>query len=362
MAYSGEQVQKSGRFNVRISDRAYFLGAAAIFAIVIFALVFVTTILMGNDWTTYDMQRFYAMAKVIVDGATPYLDYQDPKPPLIFFTIALPTLLGQPLLGGLLLVGLCNFTSALLLLAMAWKLYGRFSGFLAGLLFTLNIAWAQGYFIITEPFALVFILLSTYLLVFTESRWKYIVAGICTGTGIGFKQYAILLIPLLLFFMFRKNELRRVPELLAGILIPLAIMFGAIFIVYGTDAGMASLHWSFGVADTYLTQADMAQVSTSQSNTTQAVVTSYRASDPLIMAANIVLAVTMFTSLLLFAIANVVRDRPITPYDEYFILAALLFSGTLLIRAYLHYWILALPFIALLCARQFRDKKSHEVN
>jgi uncharacterized membrane protein len=215
---------------------------------------------------------------------------------------------------------------------------------LAGLLFTMNIAWAQGYFVLTEPFALTFILLSTYLLAFAESRWKYLASGICAGTGIGFKQYALLLVPLLLYFMLRKKELRRAPELLAGILIPLAIIFGAIFAVYGVDAGVASLHWSFGVADTYLTQANMGDV------------TSYKATDPLILAANIVMAVTIFTSLLLFAMANVIRDRPITPYDEYFILAALLFAGTILIRQYLHYWILALPFIALLCARQFRDK------
>lgn len=345
MAYSGEERQSTDLFGLKISDRAYFIGSAALYAIVIFGLVFITATLMGSEWTTYDMQRFYAMAQVIVDGATPYLDYQDPKPPLIFFTLTIPTLLGQKILGGLLLVGLCNFVSALLILAMAWKLYGRFSGMLAGLLFTMNIAWAQGYFVLTEPFALTFILLSTYLLTFAESRWKYLASGICAGIGIGFKQYALLLVPVLLYFMLRKKELRRAPELLAGILIPLAVIFGAIFAVYGVDAGVASLHWSFGVADTYLTQANMGDV------------TSYKATDPLILAANIVMAVTIFTSLLLFAMANVIRDRPITPYDEYFILAALLFAGTILIRQYLHYWILALPFIALLCAREFRDKK-----
>jgi hypothetical protein len=340
----GEQNREQGPRGPRISDRAYFVGSAILFAVVIFALAFVSSTLMGSAWTTYDMQRFYAMAQAIVDGATPYLDYQDPKPPLIYFTLALPTLSGQPLLGGLLLVGLCNFISALLLMAMAWRLYGRFPGMLAGLLFTLNIAWAQGYFVLTEPFALTFILLSTYLLVFSESRWKYLLAGIAAGVGIGFKQYALLLIPLLLLFMLRKKELGRAPELLAGIVIPLAIIFGAMFLAYGQDALTASLYWSYGVADTYLTQSNMGDV------------TSYRTTDPIILAANLIMAVTIFTSLLLFALANVVQDRPLTPYDEFFILAAVLFAGTILIRQYLHYWILALPFIALLCARQFRKR------
>jgi 4-amino-4-deoxy-L-arabinose transferase-like glycosyltransferase len=342
MAYSGEQKRTTWLSGFHISDRAYFLGSALLFAVVIFGLVFITSTLMSSEWTTYDMQRFYAMAQVIVDGATPYLDYQDPKPPLIFFTLAIPTLLGNKILGGLLLVGAANFISALLLMAMGWRLYGRFSGMLAGLLFSLNIAWAQGYFVLTEPFALTFILLSTYVMAFTGLRWKYLLAGVFAGVGIGFKQYALLLVPLLLFYMFRSRELKKVPELLAGILIPLVIIFGAIFLVYGPGAGSAALYWSFGVADTYITETNMGDV------------TSYRATDPLILAANIVLAVTMFTSLLLFALANIIRDRPTRPLDEYFILAALLFSGTILIRQYLHYWILALPFIVLLCARQFR--------
>ena len=346
MAYAGNKKILSTGFH--LSDRAFFSIAAAIFAVVIFALVYITSTLMGSDWTTYDMQRFYSMAQVIANGATPYLDYQDPKPPLIFFTLALPVMLGQKLLGGLLFVGICNFVSVLLVMAMAWKLYGRFSGFLAGLLFTLNITWAQGYFVMTEPFALTFILLSTYVLIFSESRWKYLIVGICAGVGIGFKQYALILVPVLLFYMFRKKELRRTPELLIGIAIPLVIMFGAIFAVYGMDAGTAALHWSFGVADAYLTTDDMGSV------------TSYRAADTMFLAANILLSITVFTSLLIFAVANIIQDRPITVYDEYFILSALLFASTLLIRQYLHYWILALPFIALLCARQFRNKNIKE--
>ncbi len=338
--YRGEK--GGGLPNLHVSDRAYFIGSAMLLAIIIFGLVLVTSTLMESEWTTYDMQRFYAMAQVIVDGATPYLDYQDPKPPLIFFTLAVPTLLGQKLLGGLILVGISNFASALLLMAMAWRLYGRFSGLLAGLLFTLNVAWAQGYFVLTEPFALTFILLSTYIVAFTENRWKYVLAGLSAGVGIGFKQYALLLIPLLLFFMYRMGELKKAPELLVGILIPLAIIFGAIFMAYGPTAGAASLYWSYGVAGTYLSESNMGDV------------TSYRATDPLILAANIIMAVTVFTSLLLFAAASVIRDRLLSPLEEYFVLAALLFASTILIRQYLHYWILALPFLALLSTRPFR--------
>lgn len=339
----GSQAQENTRGRFRLSDRAFLWTAIAIFAAIVFGLVAVSSVFMGSDWTTYDMQRFFAMAEVIVNGATPYLDYQDPKPPLIYFTLALPVILGQKLLGGLILVGICDLASAILVMLMAWKLYGRFSGFLAGMLFTANIAWAQGYFIFTEPFALTFILLSTYVLVFTDRGQKYFIAGLFVGIAIGFKQYALLLIPLLLFFMYRKGELKKAPGLLAGAMLPLLALFAAIFLIYGAQALSASLYWSFGVAGTYLTQSDMGDVS------------SYRTDNPLMLAANLVLAISVFTSLLIFALASFFHDRPVTPLDEYFFLAAVAFSATILIRQYLHYWILALPFIALLCARPFRD-------
>ena len=342
MAYSGEKTNKLIK-GFHISDRAFFGISLLFFATIIFVLVAVSSLFMNSEWASYDMQRFFAMAQVIVNGATPYLDYQDPKPPLLYFTLTIPILLGQKLLGGLILVGVCDLVSAMLVMLMAWKLYGRFSGFLAGFLFTANIAWAQGYFVLTEPFALTFILLATYLAVFTKWDKKYILAGLLTGVAIGFKQYALLLVPLLLFYMYRNGELKKALGFIAGALLPLLVMFAAIFLVYGGQAFTASLYWSFGIAGSYMTQAEVNGVP------------SYRPDNPLIIAANLVLAMSIFTSLLIFAIASFLHDRPVTPLEEYFFLTALAFSGTILIRQYLHYWILALPFIALLCARPFRD-------
>jgi uncharacterized membrane protein len=343
MAYSGEKQTNQLIKGFHLSDRAFFGVALLFFAAIIFILVAVSSIFMNNEWASYDMQRFYAMAQVIVNGATPYLDYQDPKPPLLYFTLTLPIILGQKLLGGLLLVGICDLASAMLVMIMAWKLYGRFSGFLAGFLFTANIAWAQGYFVLTEPFALTFILLATYLAIFTKWDKKYILAGLLTGVAIGFKQYALLLIPLLLFYMYRNGELKKAPGFIIGALLPLLAIFAAIFLIYGAHAFTASLYWSFGIAGSYLTQAEIDGVP------------SYMPSNPLIIVANLVLAMSIFTSLLIFAFASFLHDRHVTSVEEYFFLAALAFSGTILIRQYLHYWTLALPFIALLCARPFRD-------
>ncbi len=89
MAYETATEKKLSRFP-RISDRAFFIGGMALFSLIILVMLFASSLFMGSQWATYDTARFYEMAKVIVHGAVPYLDYQDPKPPLIFFTLTLP--------------------------------------------------------------------------------------------------------------------------------------------------------------------------------------------------------------------------------------------------------------------------------
>jgi 4-amino-4-deoxy-L-arabinose transferase-like glycosyltransferase len=66
--------------------------------------------------------------------------------------------------GGLFLVAVANAVSAAVILAIGWRLYDRGAGLLAGLLFTPNAVWAEGYFVLTEPFEVAFTLLSLYFL------------------------------------------------------------------------------------------------------------------------------------------------------------------------------------------------------
>jgi len=329
---------------LNISDRTYFVCSIALFALFIALVVAASSIFMKNPYGNHDTERFYQMAQIIVSGATPYVDFQDPKPPLIFLVLTLPVMLGYETLGGLLFVGACNLVSSAIIMAMAWKMYGRFSGFIAGLLFTLNIAFAQGYFIMTEPFTIMFILLATYFAGFTPKR-HYIAAGVLAGLAIGFKQYALLTVPLLIFLMWRNGDLKKVPHLVIGAMMPLVIIFGAIFLHFGMDAGMASLNWSFGVAATYITEENMGNV------------TSYRTNDPLMLTANLAMAASMFTSMVVIALAGVSKDRRLSAMEQYFLLSAIAFMLTLLVRQYLHYWVLALPFFAFLCSRLFRSDR-----
>jgi hypothetical protein len=327
-----------------LSDRTYLAGGMVLFGLIILVMLFASSLFMNSEWATYDTGRFYAMAEVIVNGAVPYLDYEDPKPPLIFFVLTLPVILGQKFLGGLLLVGLCNLISAFVVMKIGWELYGRSAGLLAGVLFTLNIGWAQGYFVMTEPFAVAFVLLASYFALCGKNR-HYFLAGLCAGIAVGFKQYALLAVPLLLLAMYLDKSLRKAPALLAGVLLPLLVIFVIILVIYGFEALNASLFWSFGVAGSYIGEKDAGGVS------------SYRTSDPLMWAANIAMATSMFTSVIILGLASAFKDRKLGTAETYFLLSAIGFGLTILIRQYLHYWVLALPFFALLCARLFKKDR-----
>ncbi|WP_174591650.1 hypothetical protein [Methanocella conradii] len=323
------------------SDSAFLALSVIAYAIVSLLLALMAAWFLQNIWMIGDTKLFYRMAGVIISGGTPYVDFKDPKPPLIFFALALPALLGQQLYGGLLLVGTCNFLSALVAMCMGWKLYGRFQGFTAGLLLLVNMALAEGFFILTEPFALLFILLSVYALLFMKNE---LLSGISAGIAIGFKQYALLLIPLAFFTFYRRGELRKASLLIAGIALPLLIVYGAIFLAYGPIACASSLYWSFDVADAYVTSSYLGDVP------------AYRAEDPLVALANLGLSAGMFIMLLAVAAASLLLDRPLSTHDEFFALSGAAFLSTLAIRQYLHYWALALPFIILLCVRSYRKR------
>jgi hypothetical protein len=318
-----------------LPDNMFFVGAIALFMLVILAMLYASSLFMNNESTIYDTGRFFAMAKVIVSGSTPYLDYQDPKPPLIFFILTIPVLLGQQFFGGLLLIGICNLISAIVVMQIGRKLYGRMAGLVAGLLFLVNIGWAQGYFVMTEPFTVLFIVLATYFALFSEKR-NYLVAGFCAGIAIGFKQYALIAVPLLLLALYLDKEVRSMPAFLAGVGIPLLTIFGSIFFVYGAQAMEASLYWTFGVAGPYVTRNKVDPVISTGTDTVE-------------LALNVVIAVIISASLFL-GYNKFLKNRKPDTVETYFLLSTLGFSLTLLIRQYLHYWALALPFLAILWA------------
>jgi len=277
-----------------------------------------------NIWMVGDTKLFFRMAEVIVSGGVPYVDFVDPKPPLIFFTLAAPVALGQQLSGGLLLVGACNFISALVVMRMAHGLYGRARGLLAGFVFLANMALVEGFFILTEPFTTLFILLSAYALLFMDK--KYAASGVFAGIAIGFKQYALLLIPLALLHMYRNKETAGALPFLAGVLAPLLAIYGFIGLAYGPAALQSSLYWSFGVADEYFTQGHIGDIP------------AYMAPSIGVALANVFLECGIMAPLLLLALAGALSGRRLSRREEFFLLAAAAFLSLLAIRQYLHYF------------------------
>jgi hypothetical protein len=327
----------------RVSDNSYFLAAVIIYGAILLAFL-ALLILKSYAWAKYDAGRFYEMADVILKGGIPYIDFKDPKPPLIFFTLVPLSYIHVQLEGGYLLVALCNLASALLIFKTGWRLYGRLPGLLAGLFFVVNLPWIEGIFIFTEPFSLLFLLASAYALLFWGVSSKYIIAGACAGIAIGFKQYALLAIPLSLLLLYLKGELKGFIAFMAGLLLVMVVIFGAFYLVYGPSACQSALYWSFGLAGDYISQDYIGGE-----------VSAWKPNGPVQIAANLIYVVIPLLSLLVYSLACFLRGG--RGEAEYFFFASgLAYLGTLLIRPYFHYLVLALPFAALLCASAFRDR------
>lgn len=318
----------------RISDGAFFAGSCLLLLAIALVMAALAGAFSGSVWSLGDTEIFLRMAELIASGGTPYVDFKDPKPPLIFFLLAAPQALGIGMPGGLLLAAIANFASAALVLTIGWRLYGRSAGLLAGLLFAVNAAWAEGYFPLTEPFSLAFVLFSIYLIMFGD-RHRYLLAGLSAGLAIGFKQYALLLLPLAALYTFRKGELKALVPYLAGAMLPLAVIFSAIFLAYGNHAGTESLYWSFGIAPGYFSEGSVGGVAT------------YNFNDPVDAAVWAWVELSLFAPLLLMAVAGAAAGER-RPENELFAIAAVAFAATLIIRPFLHYWMYALPFLALL--------------
>jgi hypothetical protein len=332
---TGSTTEKKPQPFAGLPDQAIRAAYLLLFMLVIVAMTGLSSLFMDDQAASYDTGRFFSMAQVIIDGATPYVDYEDPKTPLVFFVLTLPLLAGQKFLGGLLLVNLCNLASAALVARIARELYSRRAALFAGLLFLVNLGWAQGYFVMTEPFAVLFLMLATYFTICGKNK-HYFLAGLSAGIAIGFKQYALIIVPALLLLLCMERQMKRIPALLAGIAVPLLVIFGSIFAVYGAQATSASLYWSFGVAGPYIARADVNGVLCSNTYVAE-------------LALNVVIALAMAV-LLATGLAKVRKVRKLSVAEAYLLASGAGFALTLLIRQYLHYWALAIPFFAILFA------------
>jgi len=299
----------------------------------------------GSAWLTFDADRFHAMAEVIIGGFKPYIDFVDPKPPLLFFMVSAMDLLAPAGSVDILVMSAVNVLCAILIYWIGRNDYGNISGFSAGLLFLVAAVFVQGYFLFSEQFAVLFLILA-----FMLARKEHLaMAGLCLGLAMGFKQYAFLAIPPLLFLARVKGN-RKVLGYVEFIIPAIGVffaIFGALYLFYGPDTTRSAINWTFGIAPSYVT-GNLVEVP------------AYQPDNVLAFTANLLGSVMMVLPTLLFAGTSIWR-RGLRTDDEYaFGLFILFFMGTLLIRQYLHYWILMLPFLVLLACREFAVGSARE--
>ena len=216
--------------------------------------------------------------------------------------------------------------------------YGEIAGYSAGMLFLVASVLVQGFFLFSEQFVVALLLFG--FIMARESR--YVPAGILVGLACGYKQYAVLaLIPFLYLMNIRKES--HCYTLLLPAFAVIAGIFGMFSVIYGPEAALNALVWTFGIVPMYL-------------HGTLVGVPDYHATSVIGLAVNLLASIVMVFPTLLFAIASSVKRGFRTPEERVIGLLALVFLLTILIRQYLHYWILALPFLALLACREFSDK------
>ncbi|MDD1702520.1 MAG: DUF2029 domain-containing protein [Methanoregula sp.] len=308
------------------------------YGIIAISIACVMQVVDTGGWVGVDADRFHEMARIIVNGFTPYVSFIDPKPPLLFFVVSAMDLVQPPGAMDLPVITLINILCALLVFYIGKTDYGFISGYTAGLLWLVIAAFVQGYFLFSEQFAVLFLLLS--FIAARKNRFVY--AGICLGLAFGFKQYAILgLVPLL--YLMRASGEQRYHRLVLPAIISGLSSFAVVLAMYGGAATMSALYWTFGIAPAYVSGQVIEEIP------------GFWASSTFSFALYLVASIFIVLPVVLFAAASIVRRGLRSPFEWTIFLFALVLSGTLFIRQYLHYWILILPFILLLACREFAD-------
>ncbi len=307
-------------------DRVAFYGvSAAAYGFILFALAALEEVLMRGLWRPYDIASYYGLADSAVSSIGAILDSAS-SPPMLSFGGGFFT--GYRIFA---VAALC-LVSAMLVLETGRRLYGSEAGFMAGLLFALNIAGAQGNMTAAEAMAFTMTLLSAYILLFNG---RYAVPGLCAGAAICFKPLAALLLPASLLYAYKKGGPGGLISFAMAALLPLLLISVAAFMVYGGNTLTVALDSGFEAIGLLKDSPP----------------------DALMAIASIVLSACLLASLLPLALLGYSRG-PGLP-EKYLIVSGLCFLATIPLKQYFHYWPFALPFLALLCARAFGRRPSH---
>ena len=327
--------------NIRISPATKIVAGLLSYCILaaVIDIIMYSLQVHSSSWTSLDADRFHQMARIIIDGFEPYVSYIDPKPPLLFFTVALMDIISPAGSIDILLMTILNVICTLLIWKIGWEDYGCLAGYTAGLLFLITSVFTEGFFLFSEQFTVLFLLFALIM----ARHMHFTASGVFLGLACGFKQYALLAVIPLLYLMWANNE-RRYHHLLLPVTLIIGGMFAALYLVYGAVVGNNAVYYTFLIAPAYNT-GNVTTFST------------YVPETPIAYAANIIFSIVIVLPTLLFAVASAVNKGFRTQNETALGIMVLVLFSTLLIRQYLHYWILLMPFLTLLACREFADPK-----
>jgi hypothetical protein len=303
------------------------------FALIIAAFLIIEYVLTEGLWRPFDILSYYGLADPAANMITGMLDNIWTLPPIVF-SLSLPASIHW----NYILVGCIVMASACMVTLIGTRSYGLRAGLLAGLLFTVNIVWVVGYLTLADVLALAFVLLSIYFITGASTVIKYFVSGLCIGAAACLAPLVLIVMPVSLLVTLKSKAPGSMAALVAGAIIPVIAAAAMAIILFGSSAPGSVLASGLSLAGVQV--AGMP----------------YRTADAIMSIANIILAVCVITSLLPMAMARFATIER-SSSDSYFMLAGLFFTGTVLLKDYLHYWFIALPFLALLCAGVYRDKR-----
>jgi 4-amino-4-deoxy-L-arabinose transferase-like glycosyltransferase len=221
-------------------------------ALCFFVLVTLQPILYRSVELSPDEGYFMFMGDSISQGAIPYLDYPDNKPPGIWYLLALTfQVFGKSICAARLILYITNALSAYILYLLGKEIHNEKLGIISAALFLIGILTPafDGYWVLTEPFLTLFSLFGILCFIKCRDRKLYmLVCGLAIGIATLFKQSGILILIVIITFylcnfwipvnrnkIFLVSFVKNISLLLIGLFIPILFTF-----IYFWNAGALS--------------------------------------------------------------------------------------------------------------------------
>ncbi len=225
-------------------------GLLSILALAFIFITSVSRIILAGNPMSRDEGAYGYLGKLAAKGLTPYLDFYEMKPPMLYYLYGLGgSLFGFTDLGLRLFALLLTLCSSLLIFLILNKYISKHFALLGAALFSilsLN-PFAFGFAMIAEHLVNTLVLLSIYLVHKSYDRKGFLfllLAGAAFASAILTKQTAILLSPVfLLYFVLERRYKPWFMQCLrfaAGVLIPVTLL-AILFVING--ALSEAMYW-----------------------------------------------------------------------------------------------------------------------